>query len=201
MDEFLNEIGSLVAVGGGDCPEPSIGALIRAIMASERGSPIFVYTDADASDPGRAPEALALMRQTGVRVTYVLTGVCIIFGRKRSTEGSQQDMEQYNTKHMRLPRQVVDDVYILIAAISGGQVLNVDQFDISELSPLISFSVMQSTVTIIYRVSSITPGSYDFAVDESVSQVLISVNGIGITVSVITPGGKLELYYTYTSEG
>ena len=192
IDEFLNGIGSLRASGGGDCPEPSIGALIRAIRASEPGSPIFVYTDADASDPGREPEALALIGETGVRVTYVLTGVCS-FGRKRSAEGSQQDTEQYDPKqhHVRLPRQAVDDVYTLIAAISGGQVLNVDQFEISQLSPLISFSLMQSIVTIFYRTSSITPGSYNFAVDESVSEVLISVNGVGITVTnVIAPGGE-----------
>ena len=93
---------------------------------------------------------------------------------------------------MRLPRQAVDDVYTLIAAISGGQVLNVDQFEISQLSPLISFSLMQSIVTIFYRTSSITPGSYNLAVDESVSEVLISINGIGITVTNVTaPGGEL----------
>ena len=100
---------------------------------------------------------------------------------------------------MRLPRQVVDDVYTLIAAISGGQVLNVDQFDITALSPLISFSLMQSTVTIFFRTSSITPGSYNFAVDESVSEVLISVNGVGITVTVTAPGGELVLHLSEDS--
>lgn len=173
IDQFLNAIGSLSASGGANCPEPSIGALIRAIRASEQGSPIFLYTDADALDPGRVPEALALIRETGVRVTFVLTGVC----------GGQ-----------------IDDAYTLIAAISGGQVLNVDQFDISQLSPLISFSLMQSIVTIFFRTSSITPGTYNFAVDESVSELLISVNGVGITATVTAPGGEHVLWFGSQAE-
>ena len=193
---FLTAIGALFANGGGDCPEPSIGALIRAIRASERGSPIFVYTDADASDPGRISEALALIGQTGVRVTYVLTGTCF-FGRKRSAESSQLDTEQFSMKQhglaMRSRRQLVDDLYTLIAAMSGGQVLNVNENDISELSSLISFSLMQALTTIFFRMSTITPGSFNFPVDETVSQFLISVNGAGITVSVTTPQGEIYM--------
>lgn len=174
IDQFLNAIGSLSASGGGNCPEPSIGALIRAIRASEQGSPIFLYTDADALDPSRVPEALALIRETGIRVTFVLTGVC--------------------------GGQVIDDAYTLISAISGGQVLNVDQFDISQLSSLISFSLMQSIVNIFFRTSSITPGTYSFAVDESVSEVLISVNGVGITATVTAPGGEHVLWFGNQAE-
>ena len=191
----MNAIGNLrlAANGGGDCPEPSIGALIRAIRASERGSSIFVYTDADASDPGRLAEAQALIRETRVTVNYVLTGRC--FKRKRSAEGSQFDTEQYNVKRhrMRWRRQTVDDLYTLIATTSGGQVLNIDENDISELSSLISFSLMQALTTIFYRMSSVAIGSFNFPVDESVSQVLIAVNGVGIGVTVTTPQGEIVL--------
>ncbi len=41
-DVLLDEIRSLSAFGGGDTPEPSVGALIRAVEASVRQSPIYV---------------------------------------------------------------------------------------------------------------------------------------------------------------
>ena len=189
----MNAIGTLRADGGGDCPEPSIGALIRAIRASERGSSIFVYTDADASDPDQLAEAQALIKKTGVRVNYVLTGTCSF--RKRSAEGSQFDTEKYTIKRHRnrWTRQAVDGLYTLIAATSGGQILNVDENNISELSSLISFSLMQALTTVFYRMSSVAAGPFNFAVDETVSQVLIAVNGAGIGVTVTTPQGEIVL--------
>ena len=189
IEEFLNGIRGLRARGGFDCPEPSIGAVIRAIRESERGSPIFVYTDADASDPGRLAELRALIRRNRNRVNYVLTGNC--FGRKRSAgqhDTEQHDMEQY-LSNMRSPRQV-EDLYSLIAAISGGLVLNVDEFEISGLSSFISFSLLQATTTIFYRTSSIRPGIYDFPVDETISRILIAVNGRDLMVTVTTPEGE-----------
>jgi len=139
------------------------------------------------SDLGRLAEAQALIRETGVTVNYILTGRCDKRRRKRSVNRNQHDTEQHL---IRRPRQVDGDVYSLIAALSGGQVLNVNENDISELSSLISFSLVQATTTIFYRTSSITPGVYNFAIDEAVSQALISVNGRGISVTVTTPGGK-----------
>ncbi len=189
IEEFLDSVRNLRANGGGDCPEPSMGALIRAIRASEPGSQIFVYTDASASDVSRLDEVLALIQAKRVRVTFVVTGSCL-FGRKRSAEGSQYDGEEPSTRYMR---QTDVDAYNLIASTSGGQVLNVDENEISELSSLISFSLVQGTATIFYKVSSLTSGMYNFSVDETVSQVLISINGRGAEVSVTTPEGELSI--------
>ena len=82
-EDFLNAIGQLIPRGGGDCPEPSIGALIRAIRASEPNSPIYVYTDAPPSDPNRLAEVEALISEKGVTVSYGLnTGdIKVIVGR------------------------------------------------------------------------------------------------------------------------
>ena len=79
IDEFLSGIASLHANGGGDTPEPSVGALIRAIRASEEGSPIYVFTDAGAKDAYRIREAQALIAQKLVTVTFAL----VSFARKR----------------------------------------------------------------------------------------------------------------------
>ena len=94
IDNFLNAVGQLNAEGGaGDCPEPSIGALIRAIRASEPNSPIYVYTDAPPSDPNRLAEAQALISEKGVTVNYGLTDGCSK-KRKRSLQQSNQDYSQ-----------------------------------------------------------------------------------------------------------
>jgi hypothetical protein len=189
IDEFLNAIGNLSADGGGDCPEPSIGALIRAVKASERGSPIYVYTDAEASDPGRSAEAQALISKAAVRVNYVLTGSC--FGQKRSAEGSQLDTERYSVKQhrMRWKRQTIDDLYTLIAATSGGQV-HVNESDFLELTDMTSFSLMQALTTVFYRMSLVTGGLFNFPVDETVSKILVTING-GAGFDLTTPQGRI----------
>ena len=48
---FSNAIGRLPARAGGDCPEYSMRGILNAIEAGPRyGSPMFVFTDADAKD-------------------------------------------------------------------------------------------------------------------------------------------------------
>ena len=49
--EFVTAIQNLVASGGGDCPELSFTGMIGALKAGPKlGSPMFVFTDAGASD-------------------------------------------------------------------------------------------------------------------------------------------------------
>ena len=189
IGEFLSAIGSLSADGGGDCREPSIGALSRAIEASEPGSPIYVFTDDLASDEDRLAEVEALIQETGVTVSYVITAGCS--KGKRFAQGRTQHSGQ---NQLRWRRQMDDDVYSFIAAVSGGQVLGVEANEISELSSLISFSAMQTPVTIFYKTSSITPEAYIFPVDESMDEVLISINGNGIAVNITSPTGSLKPY-------
>ena len=51
----------LVAVGGDVCGKPTIGALVRALEASNIGSSVYVFTDDVPSDEDRLNEALALI--------------------------------------------------------------------------------------------------------------------------------------------
>ena len=185
-EDFLNAIGELIPQGGGDCPEPSIGALIRAIRASEPNSPIYVYTDAGPSDPNRLPEAEALISEKGVTVSYGLTDGCSR-KRKRSLQQSNQD---YSQVEKRQTSSDSENVYQFLAALSGGQVLNLQPTDIGDLSSLISFSAARTYTTIFYR-SGPLPGTYSFLfpVDETATAVLLSINGRSIQVNVRNPQG------------
>lgn len=181
IEEFLAAIVALSAFGGGDTPEPSIGATIRALKASKQGSSIFVFTDASASDENRANEAISLIVEKDIRVNFALVSGSI---GKRSINNEQQ----YEFKTAK--RQASVDVYGQIAALSGGQILNIQTNDISELASLVSFSAIPSRRT-IFRRSSDLVGSveHSFPIDSSIVQVIISATGQSITISLRTPQG------------
>lgn len=190
IEQFLNRIADLVADGGGDTPEPSIGALIRAIESSEPGSPIYVFTDAPASDSYRFNEAIALISRKEVTVSFALVNSL----RKRSL-----DTQQTYETHSRSKRQTVEaDVYEQLAQFSGGQVLNIRTHEISDLASLVGFSARQSRST-IFRRSGVYFGrvEYSFPMDSFTSEAIISINGQNIAVSITSPQG--QLYYTVSS--
>ena len=170
---FLSGIASLHPDGGGDAPEPSIGAVIRAIKASEEGSPIFVFTDASASDSYRQQEALALIAQKSVTVTFAL-----VINFKRSI----------NSQFEKMKRQA-DETYETLATFSGGQVLNLGTTDLSDLGELVRFSADQEQTTIL-RESGTTTQFKTFYIDSSIEQVIISINGYGVGISLTSPSGK-----------
>ena len=185
---FLDGIASLTASGGGDTPEPTIGALIRAIKASEEGSPIIVFTDAEASDPELLPDVQDLIIQKSVTVTFALVDA---FRKKRSGNDGMQDIQNTYKEKRQL-----DDTYNIIAAFSGGQVLNLETDDLSELGEFVSFSADQSQVTILRESGSML--STTFHVDSFIQQVVISIDGSGggENVIVMTPTGNDTFYLT-----
>ena len=189
IEQFLSGIAQLTANGGDDEPEPSIGAIIRAVRASEPGSSVYVFTDAPASDGYRLNELTTLIADKNVIINFVY--VTTTGGKKRSVQPSGTH------KHAsRAKRQSVDDAYEQLSAISGGQVLTVDTNDISGLASFVSFSAMQSRSTVIQREGSLV-GTEQFVVpvDTFTSEVFISVDAEqSITVSVVNSQG---LFLTY----
>ena len=180
VEQFLARIAALTADGGGDTPEPSIGAIIRAAEASEPGAPIFVFTDAPASDEDRINEARSLIVRKNVRVFFAFVN---IETRKRSLDD----------KHFQRKRQVGGgNIYERLAELSGGQFLRVRTSEISDLASLVTFSAVQSRRT-IFRRSSIVSGTveHSFPVDSSTVEVTISINGRGIAVTIFTPQGYI----------
>ena len=188
IEEFLAGIARLSAHGGGDEPEPSIGAIIRAIEASEPGSPIFVFTDASASDTHRLNEANSLILRKNVRISFALVNVAI---GKRSLDKQQM---AYGTISRKRRQTGSESAYEQLAAISGGQFLRVRTSEISELASLVSFSAVQSRRTILRRSSvSFSTVEHSFPIDSSTVEAVLSINGQSISVSVTTPQGQKDL--------
>lgn len=169
VDQFLSYIGKLSASGGGDCPEPSIGALIRGLKASQPRSSVYVFTDAPASDENLASEAARLITEKNIKVTYALTQGC---SRKRRSSMSK--------------RQTGLNLYSYLASLSGGQVLNVGSADISKLSSLVFQSVQGNPVTLFYRKGTDITAKYQFFIDSTIYSATVTVTGTDLT------GIKLE---------
>lgn len=185
IEQFLSGIAQLTAFGGNyERAEPSIGAIIRAVRASEPGSSVYVFTDAPASDEDRLSEATTLIADKNVIINFVY--VTTIGGKKRSVQPSGTHKQVSRSK-----RQSVDDVYEQLSAISGGQVLTVDTNDISELASFVSFSAMQSRSTVIHREGNLLgTAEFVFPVDTFTSEVFVSVDAEqSITVSVVNSQG------------
>ena len=98
---------------------------------SEPLSPIFVLTDAPASDSDRMPEAEALIAEKCVTVSYALMtdnsgnddfcGDCCASGSCEQEEPSREEKRE------------TDNTYDILAAVSGGRVMNIDQSDESQM--------------------------------------------------------------------
>ncbi len=183
VQEFLAMIAGLTAGGGGDTPDPSIGAIIRAVEASEPGSPIYVFTDAPASDEHRLNEAKSLILKKNVRLSFAFVNSAV---RKRSVN------EKYRIKSHTKRQVGTTGIYESLAAYSGGQFFNVRTDEISDLASLVSFSAVQSHNT-IFRRSNVLQGTveHSFSIDSSLVEVTISINGEMINASVSTPQGQL----------
>ena len=156
---------------------------------SEAGSPIYVFTDAPASDEHRINEARSLILRKNVRVSFALVNA----GFKKRSLDNQQKPYQIKPRNRR---QVGDDVYEQLAALSGGQFLSVRTSEISELAALVSFSAVRSRRS-IFRRSDVLRGTVEHSipVDSSVFDVTISINGQGISVTVLTPQGQVQLFW------
>lgn len=152
--------------------------------ASEPGSPIYVFTDASASDERRRNEAKSLILRKSLRVYFAL--VTTFIG-KRSIDDNQQT---YESKSREKRQSGSTDIYEELASFSGGQFLMVSTNEISGLASLVSFSAVQSRRT-IFRRSNVAFGTVEhcFLVDSSVVEVILSINGQRISVFVTTPQG------------
>ena len=188
IDEFSSAIGGLSLSEDDDCPDPSIGALIQAVQASEPGSSIFLFTSAPPSDASRIPVLEALISEKSVKIFPIVSSVCSSDKRKRSTGYDHRSL---------FKREAEVDLYHFIAAYSGGQVFSIaDPSDIGGLSSLITFSAIEAN-TVLFK-SSVSPsGDYTFPIDEKVHEVTVSVNGNAVTSTVMPPEGQF-VYIMFT---
>lgn len=116
----------------------------------------------------------------------------VTFAIPTSPIGKRSVDEEQNRQYIH--RREVDEIYDILAAFSGGQVLNVATSEISDLGELVRFSADISRVTILRESEQvITSTPYRFPVDSSIEEVIISINGQGYNIMITTPEGKNNL--------
>jgi len=74
--DLLVQVNALSANGGGDCPEVSVTAILRAINAAKFGSRIHVFTDASSKDGSLKNSVKAAAKTKEIFVNFALTGSC-----------------------------------------------------------------------------------------------------------------------------
>lgn len=177
IDKFATAIGALKAGGRSDCNEPTFGPIIRALENSVRRSAIYVFTDAPASDEGRLAEAQSLIAEKDIEVNFVLTPGCT---RKKQL-----------TKDTRYTGRAL---YHYLAAYSGGQVLEVEENEVTAVTRLVSTSARRTHATILRRASPRGfTGTLRFPVDDTVEELVMIVSSDSHYVKITTPSGETHV--------
>lgn len=158
-------VSTLVASGGGDCPESTNAALRSAVAAAPTGSTLFVFTDASSNDGHLAAEVMAAAQAKRITINYAASGSC----------------------------SPIDPSYYSIAAATGGQVIvtehteeavaaaftgiSIDSLGIKSQPVLIEAGDVTLNKTLLVRVE---PGASRLSITASV--------GTG-TLTFLAPGG------------
>jgi hypothetical protein len=83
-----NVVNALVASGGGDCPEASAAALVKASESVAIGGTIMLATDASTHRGTNITALIEKLRAKGVKVDVVLSGDCGTIGSASTSVGS-----------------------------------------------------------------------------------------------------------------
>jgi hypothetical protein len=164
-DAYLARVGTLFASGGGDCPELSQTALLQAVGASRSDSNLYLFTDASAKDSGLAGAVSAAAQRKRIKITALLTGSC----------------------------SPIDPAYFRNTAETGGQLFQLQRFELGRVFDLVRPQLSGDFVTIVREQGTFSAGvteTLTVPVDSSISRVVFSVtmDGKGPT-SVTAPNG------------
>lgn len=163
---FRAAVDALAAQGGGDCPESSGAATLRAVKASVQGSRVITYTDATANDPGLAIEAKLRAAADDIHVEVRSTGSC----------------------------SPVDPVYKELTSGTGGQLYVIQPNELSQLTPLTTPQVSGDfePLLITNGVFSGTPRVFTVPVDLSVQHAVFSIaSEAAVSLTVTRPSGAV----------
>ncbi|VVC26961.1 Immunoglobulin subtype,Immunoglobulin-like domain,Immunoglobulin-like fold,von Willebrand factor [Cinara cedri] len=162
-NKIMDELNHIKTVGGYDCPEMSISAVIQALKVVKPNSYIYVFTDASAKDSHLVNEALELMQRKKSQVIVLKTGSC-------------HDM---------------DTSYERITSLGSGNVINVDKNDLTKVLEFIKTSMKKNKVNLLsvdvpkVQINNLNP--WLLYIDESIKNVSISVSGINPSIKLLNP--------------
>ncbi|XP_073981216.1 hemicentin-1-like isoform X2 [Rhodnius prolixus] len=165
---FINVINKVNVNNGGDCPEKSLGGVIKAINMSRPYSPIYVFTDAYAKDYELEEEIIYLIQRKHPQIFFLTTGYC------------EEDHHLFN-------------VYRRIAATSSGQVFQTSKKDIKEVLKYVRGSLKKGKV-LLSSVNSNTPARTPYnvpiSVDKSLKEFTVTASGHNTKINVLNPDGN-----------
>jgi von Willebrand factor A domain-containing protein 7 len=145
---LLGAVNALSPGGGGDCPELSQTALLRAVEEALPLSRLYFFSDASAKDSGLRRAVVRRAQDKGTRIIYALTGTC----------------------------SPVDEAYVIGAAETGGQLFVLNQFELSKLFDLIEPQLPGDLTTVLRRSGHLAGAIAAFAVpvDTSMTSLVVS---------------------------
>jgi hypothetical protein len=199
-DDFIADIFSLFASGGGDCPELQNTGTFQAVDASEEGGDVFMFTDADSKDDNLADAVANTAATKNIQLYPMVFGNCSFFGfgptsATAPTLGGQTvNAQTLSSPTLSAPTFAVDPGYQKWAEVSGGQLFALHRFEAGNVARLADAIVHANAAQILSVQDTLVgvPKTYSVPVDSSISQVTFSVSG-ATDVTVIRPGGAAVL--------
>ncbi|WP_027157742.1 dockerin type I domain-containing protein [Methylobacter luteus] len=165
-DRFLDALNNLYPWDGGDCPELAMRGEYDALVASDSGGELFMYTDASAKDAYLEPQVSTVAQQKDVKVFNGLYGRCSPY----------------------------DPAYFAISNSSGGQTFLLQPgktAGFSQLANLLSRSNAADIMAVAGPLGTTVVDHY-FPVDLQTSRITVSVTSTGVSsISVIRPDGSI----------
>jgi von Willebrand factor A domain-containing protein 7 len=168
---FKQALGNLFAVGGGDCPEPSMEGLLTALLSIDPGADVFLITDATSKDPGLLSQVVQIANSKKIHVyTFLFDSGCsdvgVYFDLAVSTNGG---------------------FFPLGRGEAGLITQQVDFWLQPDLTPVASFSNVDISYGFGARRIRREVTSFDIPVDGFTSVIQFSVKGTSVNASVARP--------------
>ena len=167
------------ALGGGDCPEPTLKAVLDTARRIPRGSKIFVFSDASTKDNDtrgsdgvtrkESAEISRLVDKKKLEITFSLSGSC----------------------------SPISPAYHQIAQASGGQVMLVDHTSADTAVALAGVAPGNRAFSVIHTERSTLAAGVSkgvvIPIESGASQLLISVTNDSSGIAVRSPSGGLQV--------
>ncbi|KAN0087336.1 hypothetical protein V8E54_001024 [Elaphomyces granulatus] len=180
---FEDTINSLGAEGGGDCPEMAITGMINAVEAMDLDSSLLMFTDAEAKDSGLMLTLLAKAQEKRISISVF-----------------KYDSDCVDSPTKKLKRSVItkrsEDVYGQLCAGTGGLFRTGPRIEVANVTSFIENVIKTNLGTILRVEDSLSSTgtnstkSFDVPVDSYMSNVMFSLLGSGMNLSITTPDGK-----------
>lgn len=176
----------ILATGGGDCPEPAMAALLRAIGGATPNAAIFLFTDASARDCEKSLLVVEAARTKNIKIFTVRTGDCVTFsspqvGGSTPPEDFTRDRvsptgrggESTPLESQLIGSAACDDAFFDVAFLTGGMEILATNLDVGATLDA-GKSFLDATVSLSAAIDGLlTSGvnSRTFPIDSSVQRV------------------------------